>query len=212
MWPVSGSFGPPKTIKGPLLLRLMPADVHKLDNERRVIEACVGGDRQAFEQLYTKYKDKVYGLAYYMCGDQETARDLTQQVFLKAFVSLGSFSFNSQFSTWLLRLAINACIDHRRKNRRATFVGIDHSIPQMKTSPHSTAEAVMKRETAEAVECAIKSMSKKLREVVVLKYVADLSYAEISETLGCSIGTVGSRLNRGHAFLAEKLNHLKDQV
>ncbi|MCG8606151.1 sigma-70 family RNA polymerase sigma factor [bacterium] len=190
----------------------MPAEVHKFNDERKVIEACVGGDRQAFEQLYTKYKDKVYGVAYYMCGDQETARDLTQQVFLKAFVSLGSFSFNSRFSTWLLRLAINACIDYRRKNRRVTFVAIDHSIPQMKTSSQTTEEDVLKREIAEAVESAIMRMSKKLREVVVLKYVADLSYAEISETLGCSIGTVGSRLNRGHAFLAEKLHHLKDQA
>src|SRR5918997_3264141 len=89
------------------------------ETKAHVIEACRRGDRDAFRQLFESHKDRVYSIAlYYFGGDEATAGDITQQVFLKLFSKIGQFQGESEFTTWLYRLATNACVDEQRKRRR----------------------------------------------------------------------------------------------
>ncbi len=190
----------------------MSTQIQSIENERKLIEACKRGDHHAFEQIYVKYKERIYSLCFYMSGDRETAKDLSQQIFLKAYTSLNSFRFDSQFSTWLLRLAMNICIDHQRKRSRAKLVPMEQ-IPEANNKMIASGEDnLLNEEMTEAIEKAMTGLSYKLRQVVVLKYIGDLSYTEISKALGCSIGTVGSRLNRSHQFLAQELKHLRSDL
>ena len=190
----------------------MSTQIQSIESERKLIEACKRGDHRAFEQIYVKYKEKIYSLCTYMCGDRETAKDLTQQIFLKAYTSLHSFRFGAQFSTWLLRLAMNVCIDHQRKTNRTKLVPIEKIPEANKKMIVSDQETHLNGEMTIAIEKAMTKLSDKLRQVVVLKYIWDLSYTEISKALGCSVGTVGSRLNRSHQFLAQELKHLRNDL
>src|SRR6185369_17024784 len=85
----------------------------------QVIEACQQGDREAFHSLFEAYKDKVYSIAVYSSGgDRTVAEDVTQQIFLKLFTAIRQFRGESEFTTWLYRLVVNACLDERRRRRR----------------------------------------------------------------------------------------------
>ena len=182
-----------------------------LQTEADIIEACKEGDREAFHILFEEHKDRVYTIAFHYSGDESMARDVTQQVFLKLFTTIGQFRENSQFSTWLYRIVANACADEHRK--RGRFVPFSPEIEVSKmTVKSSQEEAYHRRQVADSVSAAIAELTPKLRLPILLKYVEGLSYDEIAEALGISIGTVSSRLNRGHKMLARKLGHLRSEV
>ncbi len=178
----------------------------------RVIQACQQGDREAFRLLFETYKDRVFSIAVYSFGgDKTAASDVSQQIFLKLMTSIGQFRGDSAFTTWLYRLVVNTCTDEHRKRRR--FLAFDEHIPMTKTEDRSPQEKLMaKLEVADSVQAAIRELRPKLRMAILLKYVEGLSYEEIADVLGCSKGTVASRLNRGHQTLARKLSHLREQV
>lgn len=178
--------------------------------ERDLIEACKLGDSSAFKLVYETYKDKVHSLGYYMTGDREAAKDITQQVFLKVFTSILTFQYKASFSSWLFRLAMNVCRDYQRSVQRMKLFSSD--VPVSLTSYDSAPsqeENLFKERMSETVQKVVMRMSPKLRTVIILKYIEDLSYSQIAELLGCSIGTVSSRLNRSHKILAEELKELK---
>lgn len=177
--------------------------------EAHVIEACRNGDREAFRQLFERHKDRVYSIAlYFFGGDEATAGDVTQQVFLKLFTKIGQFRGGSEFTTWLYRLATNACVDELRRRRR--FLPFGDATPGREPFEKSSQEAsVARAEVAELVKEAVAELKPKLRVAILLKYFEELSYEEIAAVLGCSKGTVASRLNRGHKALAGKLEHLR---
>src|SRR5687767_8584451 len=179
--------------------------------EAEIIGACKRGDRDAFHSLFETHKDRVYTIAFHYSGDESMARDVTQQVFLKLFTSISQFHEDSQFTTWLYRIVANACTDEHRKRRR--FVPFSPEI-EVKTmvAKGSQEEAYHRREVAASVRGAIAELTPKLRLPILLKYVEGLSYDEIAESLGLSIGTVSSRLNRGHKMLARKLDHLRSDL
>jgi RNA polymerase sigma-70 factor (ECF subfamily) len=187
------------------------AIMNERETEPEIIAACKQGDRAAFHSLFELYKDKVYSIAFHYGNDEAMARDVTQQVFLKLFTSITQFREDSGFSTWLYRVVVNACTDEQRKRRR--FVPFSPEIEVKKMSTKGSQEAaVHRRQVADSVRGAIAELSPKLRLPILLKYVEDLSYDEIAATLGCSIGTVSSRLNRGHKALAQKLAHLRNDL
>jgi RNA polymerase sigma-70 factor (ECF subfamily) len=173
------------------------------------VEACQRGDLEAFRTLYESYKDKVYSIALnFSGGNEEAARDIAQDVFLKLFSSLKSFRGSSNFSTWLFRVVVNACMDEHRRRRR--FVPLEDSVPPEKLmSSHSQERDAWQKQLSTEVAVALAALSPKLRLPIVLRYVEGLSYEEIAAALGCSAGTVASRLNRGHKFLARRLSHLR---
>jgi len=178
----------------------------------KVIDACQQGDREAFRLLFETYKDRVYSIAVYSSGgDTVLADDVTQQIFLKLFTAIGQFRGDSEFTTWLYRLVVNACMDERRRRRRllpfGEFFAMKH--PSVKRPPE---KQYGKTEVATAVRLAIAKLKPKFRLPILLKYVEGLSYEEIAQVIGCSKGTVASRLNRGHGQLAKALMHLREHV
>ena len=176
----------------------------------RVIEACQQGDRAAFQLLFETYKDKVFSIAVYSIGgDRAVADDVTQQIFLKLFTAIRQFRGESEFTTWLYRLVVNACLDERRRRRRLLPWG--ETVAMRNPSDKKPQEKQYARlEVAEAVHAAIGELKPKFRLPILLKYIEGLSYEEIASVMGCSKGTVASRLNRGHSQLAKRLSHLNN--
>ena len=177
----------------------------------RVIAACQQGDRDAIRLLFEAYRDRVYSIAIYsLSGDEAAAADATQQVFLKLITRIGQFRGDSEFTTWLYRLVVNTCLDERRKQRR--FVPLAEFNLVSKTQRESSqATRYARKEIAAEVQSAIGELKPKMRLPILLKYIEGLSYEEIAAVLGCSKGTVASRLNRGHKALAKRLERLRGQ-
>ena len=143
--------------------------------DKRVIEACQAGDREAFRLLFETYKDRVFSIAVYSFGGDETAAsDVSQQIFLKLMTSIGQFRGDSAFTTWLYRLVVNACIDEQRKRRR--FLPSGESTSMSRIEERRPQEKRYARvEIADSVQAAIKQLTPKLRMAILLKYVEDLS-------------------------------------
>ena len=177
-----------------------------------ILEACRRGDREAFRALYDTYKDRVYSIAYYFFhADADTASEVTQQVFLKLMREMVRFRGDAAFSTWLYRLVVNACVD-RSRSRRRDAVGEDPVVLDRLAAHSSHEELFARREVAESVQRAIATLPGKLRAAILLRYFEDLSYADIAAALNCSIGTVASRLSRGHRLLARKLAPMRSAL
>ena len=176
----------------------------------RVIAACQQGDRAAFQLLFETYKDKVFSIAVYSSdGDRALADDITQQIFLKLFTAIQQFRGDSEFTTWLYRLVVNACLDEKRRRRKLLPWG--ETVDIRKSSERKPQEKqYARREVAAAVQQAISELKPKFRLPILLKYIEGLSYEEIAGVMGCSKGTVASRLNRGHSQLAKRLAHLNN--
>ena len=185
--------------------------VEPLDDEH-IIEACQHGDREAFRLLFETHKDRVYSIAiYFFHGEEQTARDVTQQVFLKLITTISQFRRDAEFTTWLYRMVVNQCMDEQRKRRRFLPFG-DAVKMDAKPERRDVAEERYARvEMAEAVQEAVTHLKPKLRLAMLLKYIEGLSYEEMAEVLKCSKGTVASRLNRGHKILAQRLAHLRGE-
>lgn len=171
---------------------------------------CKNGDREAFETLYNLHQRKVFSVALnFFGGDTDKAGDITQQVFLKIFTGFSDFRGESELTTWLYRITVNACIDEQRKNRR--FFGLADFFNLADTKMKQE-DKVQQKEISAEVQAVIASLKPKFRLPILLKYSEGLSYEEIAEILDCSIGTISSRLNRGHKMLAQKLKHLRNEI
>lgn len=184
------------------------ADVSEQRIGEHVIVACQRGDRDAFRLLFEAYKNRVYSIAlYFFGGDEALAADVTQQVFLKLFTRITQFRSESDFTTWLYRVATNTCVDEQRKRRR--FLPFGDAFPTHEPRVPED-DALARTEVSAGVQEAIAALKPKLRVAILLKYFEELSYEEIAEVLNCSKGTVASRLNRGHKILARRLGHLRE--
>ena len=179
--------------------------------ELDLLAACRRGEQAAFETLYAENQTRVYSVAFnFFGGDEQTAKDITQQIFLKVFYKVGEFRGQSEFTTWLYRMTINACIDEQRKTRR--FFSIENFFGDFKAKKAQEDDRIQAKEISNEVQRAIATLKPKFRLPILLKYVENLSYEEIAKILDCSTGTVASRLNRGHKMLASKLGHLKNEL
>src|ERR1041385_9157921 len=178
----------------------------------RVIEACRQGDRDAFRLLFETYKDKVFSIAVYSSdGDRALADDITQQICLKLFTAIRQFRGDSEFTTWLYRLVVNACLAQRRRRKR--WLPWGEAVTTTNPSTRKPQEQQFDRlEVTAAVREAIAELKPNFRLPILLKYIEGLSYEEIATVMGCSKGTVASRLNRGHSQLAKRLAHLNDSA
>lgn len=158
--------------------------------ERETVAACQRGDREAFDRLVQRYQREVYRLCYRYLGQHEDANDLAQEVFLRAWRSIGRFRGDSAFSTWLYRIAVNACLNHRALKRVPT-----QDLPEALPDPSRGAEArALDEDVARSVRGAIARLPEKQRATLVLKVYHDLSHEEVANVLGSSVGTVKSNL------------------
>ncbi len=178
--------------------------------EQDLLAECRNGDREAFESLFIANQKRVFSVALnFFGGRRELAEDVTQQVFLKIFNKIADFRGQSELTTWIYRMTVNACIDEQRKTRR--FFSIENFFGEFRVKKTQD-EKFEQREVSDEVQKAIGELKEKFRLPILLKYSEGLSYEEIAKVLDCSIGTISSRLNRGHKMLAQKLRHLKKEI
>lgn len=177
------------------------------ETDNQLIEACRRGESVAFRELFERYKDKVYSIALRYSGDAQTAEDIAQDTFVKLFAAIGGFRGDSSFDSWLYRMVVNSCFDHKRRTRR--FLPLIAGVFDLLRAPGATAlEDVMREEMSGCVRTVVDGLPPEQRMVIVLRYTQGLSYEEIGEAMGCSPGTVASRLNRVHKVLGRRLTHL----
>ena len=174
--------------------------------EPELLQACQRGERDAFRSLFEAYKGKVYSIAYRFSGEEATAMDIAQDTFVKLFSCIRDFRGDSSFDTWIYRLVVNSCLDYRRRASRLIPLG-DEYLGTLRVSGDSLSD-LLRSEVGGRVRSAVERLSADLRIVIVLRYTEGLSYDQIAEVLGCSPGTVASRLNRAHKKLEQRLSHL----
>lgn len=178
--------------------------------EQDLLAECRNGSRRAFELIYQANQRRVFSVALtFFGGEKEIAEDVTQQVFLKIFSKIEGFRGQSELTTWIYRMTVNACIDEQRKKRRFFSIGSFFAEFRARKSPDEKFE---QREVSVEVQKAIGELKPKFRLPILLKYSEGLSYEEIACILECSTGTIASRLNRGHKMLAQKLAHLRKEI
>lgn len=156
----------------------------------------------AFEELVNRYKMKSYSLAYFLVGNADDALDISQEAFIKIYRNIHRFRWKSSFGTWLHRITYNLCMDFLRSRKRKIELSYQDGIriPDGELDVQSTGEPspfrnLMRGEVKRSVWAAINRLAPRLRSVLVLREIQDLSYGEIAEVLGCSKGTVMSRLH-----------------
>jgi RNA polymerase sigma-70 factor (ECF subfamily) len=188
-----------------------------LDADSQIVEQCLSGDATAWEVLVRNHTRRVYAICYRFTGSDHRAQDLTQEVFLRVFRTIGSYrAGDGSFSVWLARLTRNLLIDNYRKEKYERATGsIEEWLPMIeeRTSPETRADSVLAgREASEVLQAALQKLPPELRETVILRDLEELEYREIAEVLQVPEGTVKSRLNRGRAELARVLRRQKVAV
>lgn len=177
-------------------------------SEKKIIEKVLGGDANAFEELVLKYEKTVYNLALRMVGDRDDAFDMTQEAFIKAYGSLSSFRGDSKFSVWIYRITTNVCLDFLRSKSRKQQVSLTVSddddedaqldIPDPKADPE---QQLIKKISMQSVEEGLKTLPDKQRQILVMRELGGMSYAEIGKALSLEEGTVKSRIFRARKRL-----------
>lgn len=191
-------------------------------NDAQLIHEAVEGGPEAFDELVRRYQDRVYNLLFRLCSHEQDAEDLTQEVFIKVFHSLGDFRSQSSFYTWLYRITANSFYSHCRKQRSRKVIRTvplqvsvtasdEERVSAIPASPQpDPQDIVQSHETVEIIQEAIDSLPEEHRMVAILKDVDGLEYQEIAEILDWPIGTVKSRLHRVRKELVEKLKDILD--
>ena len=173
-----------------------------------VIERCRRGDPDAFREFFNLYKDRVYSIALRYSGNPAAAMDIAQDTFLKLLSRIGEYRSEASFDSWLYRLVVNTCIDDQRRGRRMTPF-LDGLIDAVCAPAESVLHQLLRTETEQRVQEVVARLAPEHRIVIVLRYTEGLSYDEIANIVGCSPGTVASRLNRAHKILERRLAHLR---
>ena len=196
------------TLKGPGLSRPRLEMVLE-GSDRELVAGCRRGDRDAFRVLFESYKDRVFSIALRFSGDPVAAMDIAQDTFVKLFSRIRDFRGESSFDTWMYRMVVNSCMDHRRRSWR--LLPLAGEVADSLCESSDCLADLMRSEMGARVHSAVERLSPDLRIVVVLRYTEGLAYEEIAEVLGCAPGTVASRLNRAHKTLERRLSHLIKQ-
>jgi RNA polymerase sigma-70 factor (ECF subfamily) len=187
--------------------------VSKPDHE--LIAECLSGQTHAFGDLVARYQNRLFNTLVSVLGSVDDAHDVAQEAFVNAFQKLNTFRGHSAFYSWLFRIALNSAVSQKRKQR--AVVSIDAARDQSGDEPidrHPAARPEHALETNErqmAVRAALAELAEEFRTALILKEMEDLSYEEISEIVGCPIGTVRSRIHRARAELRVKLQGLLRQ-
>ncbi|MCY3002546.1 MAG: sigma-70 family RNA polymerase sigma factor [Phycisphaerae bacterium] len=198
------------------------------DPDAKLILACqeapMTGLDGPFRELYELYKDRVYNVCYRITGNPSDALDAAQETFGILFRKIREFRFESKFSSWVYRIAVNASIDLKRRSRARSLTSLD--ALQEGRGPLASAQgrfdptdekvempihAASRHELEREVQRAISNLSPKLRAITVLRYIESQSYEQIAETLQISLGTVKSRLARAHDMLDRFLTPVLDR-
>ena len=178
-------------------------------DERELIARLQKRDEAAFEELIRQYEKKVYTLCFRMCGNSEDAEEAAQDAFLALWRGIDRFRQESSLSTWIYRLATNACIDTlRRRKKQSGSVSLDDEelfVDAVDTSPQPQ-ETVEHREAQKLLQAGLSALPEEYRKVLILREIEGLSYTEIAESASIELGTVKSRISRGRSLLRNFLS------
>jgi RNA polymerase sigma-70 factor (ECF subfamily) len=183
-----------------------------------LIKDFQGGDRAAFEKLVLRHKDKLFNLCYSFLGDYEEANDSSQEAFIKAYQGLKKFRFESSFSTWLYRIAVNTCTNkvkslaNRQKKMTSSLDspgGMDDKrFLEIRDDAPTPLMELEEKERQALIRRAIDRLPPEHKAVITLRDIEGLSYEEIAEITGSNLGTVKSRLSRARIDLSSKLRSI----
>lgn len=198
--------------EAPKVARLVSAP----DDDVRLVSRVAEGDDGAFEELVVRYQNRIFAFCLRMLGDRLEAEDVAQDVFLTLYRNAGEFRGESQFSTWLFRIAKNQTLnrikylERRGRSQKRSLDDIADDGPGAIADQSVTRQDdhLAERQQAAIVQEAIGTLAEDHRAVVVLRDMEDLSYEEISEITGLPIGTVKSRIHRGRTALARRLKRI----
>ncbi len=196
----------------------MTAKDHSSVDDQALVRMAQRGDMAAFEELVARHRDKIYARAYSMMRNEEEAIDLTQEAWVKGWQRLRQFQGESGFGTWMTRIVINLCLDQLRKQKRQRTEsieamdeesgGVERQMPVVTVNPTAGLE---RAELRQRIDRALGQLSYEHRTVLVLHEFEEMEYKQIAKTMGCSIGTVMSRLFYARRRLAALLADLKKQ-
>jgi len=191
-------------------------------DDRDLVEAARRGDREAFRTLFERYHRRAYALAFGVVRHPDDALDVVQDAFIKAHKYLDKFEGNSSFYTWLYRIVMNLAIDHIRKHRRVRPVELDEQrledgqgideglLPKLLGS--NPGRALMDKEIRGRIDAALGELSENHRAVLVMRELEGLSYEEMAQAMGCSKGTIMSRLFHARKNMQRRLVDLVDHA
>jgi RNA polymerase sigma-70 factor (ECF subfamily) len=194
-------------------------DSDELANEADLLGRCRQGDTQAFDQLITLHRERVFMVAYHILRNHEEALDVSQETFLRAWKNLARFDGSASLRSWLSRIATNASIDvvrrrqaHPQTEFEAVPMTIDAASHTTPAQPARPGDSLDRAEMRSRFEQALGTLSADHRAVIVLKEIEDFSYQEIADAVGCSIGTVMSRLFYARKRLQEQLRDFYEEL
>lgn len=183
-----------------------------------LVKEAQSGSMEAFEELVARHRDKMYARAFSIVHNEETALDLSQEAWIKAWQRLGGFEGGSSFTTWMTRITINVCLDHLRRNQRHRVEPLpdqadepeafDRLLPAVWTNP---TEGLERRELRARIDTALAKLTEAHRTVIVLHEFEGMEYKEIAKAVGISVGTVMSRLFYARRRMAGLLAGLDDE-
>ena len=196
----------------------MTAKDNSSTDDQTLVRAAQRGDMAAFEELVARHRDRIFARAYSMMHNEEEAVDLSQEAWVKGWQRLAQFQGESSFATWMTRIIINLCLDQLRKQKRQRtesieamdeeLGGVERQMPVVTVNPTAGLE---RSELRQRIDRALGQLSYEHRTVLVLHEFEEMEYKEIAKTMGCSIGTVMSRLFYARRKLAALLADLKKQ-
>ncbi|MGO8674359.1 MAG: RNA polymerase sigma factor [Limisphaerales bacterium] len=188
------------------------------ENDPMLVRAAQRGDMVAFEELVLRHRDKIFARALSMVRNEEEAVDLSQEAWVKGWQRLPQFLGESSFGTWMTRIVINLCLDHLRRQKRQRMEsieaineesgGVERQMPVVTVNPTAGLE---RSELRERINYALGQLSYEHRTVLVLHEFEQMEYKEIAKTMGCSIGTVMSRLFYARRKMAALLAGLRKE-
>ena len=191
---------------------------HSSADDPTLVRAAQQGETAAFEELVARHRDKIYARAYSMMRNEDEAIDLSQEAWVKGWQRLKQFQGEASFGTWMTRIVINLCLDQLRKHKRQRTEsieamsdesgGVERHMPVVTTNPTAGLERV---ELRQRIDRALGQLSHEHRTVLVLHEFEDMEYKEIAKTMGCSIGTVMSRLFYARRKMAALLADMKKE-
>jgi len=187
------------------------------NDDEKYIRRCLDGDREAFREIVLRYQSSVLNTIYRMVHNTDTAQDLSQEVFIKAYTKLSMFDLKYPFRVWILRIATYHTIDYLRRRKPEFLVSQDSrnenrpTVIDLAYSREPAADVVLwRKEQSGIIADAIRCLDAKLKAVVVLRHYEDLNYDEIAEILKIPMGTVKNRLYRAREKLQKLI--LQNQV
>lgn len=173
-----------------------------MQSDNEIVETVLSGNEENYRELVLRYQQKVYSVALKITYNKTDAEDITQEVFIQAYKSLSSFKFNSQFSTWIYRIAVNKCLDWKRKYKnQVTEININDEIDLSKSKDFLPEEIVLQKNSRSNINHMLEKLPTTYKSVIILYYFKELSYQEIAKQLHISKKTVESRLYRGKILL-----------